>query len=125
MTTARNAPCPCGSEKKFKACCGATGAPLPPVLDEEGEPVPVQWKLPALLCAVAVGLGVGVGFLRGGFSDGLAVSGAALLLVIGYLVIRAPPTSTGRGGGANIDYGMRKSRRSQGPRSRSQRRRGN
>jgi hypothetical protein len=72
---------------------------------------------------VAIGLGVGVGLLRDTFSDGLAVSGAALLLVIGYLVIRTPPSSTGRGGGANIDYGMNKSKRRKGPRSRSQRRR--
>jgi hypothetical protein len=122
MSSARNEPCPCGSGKKLKQCCGLTGAPPPPVLDASGEPVRRQWKLPAGLVAVAIGLGVGIGLLRDTFSDGLAVGSASLLLVIGYLVIRTPPDSTGRGGGANIDYGMNKPKRRRGPRSRSQRR---
>jgi len=29
MTIGRNEPCPCGSGKKFKKCCGAKGAPAP------------------------------------------------------------------------------------------------
>jgi len=123
MSISRNDPCPCGSGKKFKQCCGATGAPPPPVLDESGEPAPRAWKLPAGLASLAIGLGVGIGLLRDSFTDGLAVGGAALLLVIGYLIIRTPPGSTGRGGGANINYGMNKPRRRRGPRSRSQRRR--
>jgi len=123
MPVARNAPCPCGSGKKFKLCCGLTGAPAPPVLDEDGEPVRREWRLPAGLVGLSITAGVGVGLLRDSFGDGLAVGGAALLLVIGYLVIRTPPTATGRGGGANIDYGMRKPRRPQGPKSRSSRRR--
>ena len=100
MTVARNDPCPCGSGKKFKQCCGATGAPPPPFVDEAGEPVPRQWKLPAVLVLSAIGIGVGVGILRDSVSDGLAVFGAMFMLTIGYLVIRTPPSSTGRGGGA-------------------------
>jgi len=31
MATRRNAPCPCGSGKKYKHCCGAEGKPdIPP-----------------------------------------------------------------------------------------------
>jgi len=123
MTIARNDPCPCDSGKKYKQCCGATGAPPPPVLDEDGEPIPVQWKQPAALILVAICLGVGVGMLRESLSDGLAVGGAALLLTIGYLVIRDPPSSTGRGGGTNIDYGMNKPKRTRGRRGRASRRR--
>ena len=26
----RNAPCPCGSGRKYKSCCGALGVPTPP-----------------------------------------------------------------------------------------------
>ena len=123
MSIARNDPCPCGSGKKYKQCCGATGAPPPPVLDEDGQPIPLQWKLPALLVGLAITAGVGVGLLRESFPDGLAVGGAATLLVVGYLIIRTPPSSTGRGGGMNIDYGMNKPTRPRGTRSRSQRRR--
>ncbi len=126
MSVARNAQCPCGSGKKYKQCCGVTGAAPPPVVDEDGVPVPRDWKLPVGLVLLAVFAGVGIGFLRDSVSDGGAVTGAALLLVIGYLIIRTPPSSTGRGGGANINYGLgSRSRKRSGPRSRSQRRRGN
>ena len=94
-----------------------------PVLDESGQPIPRAWKLPAGLVLLAIGLGVAIGLWRDSVSDGFAVGGAALLLVVGYLAIRTPPTSTGRGGGSNIDYGMNKPKRSKGPKSRSQRRR--
>jgi hypothetical protein len=123
MSINRNAPCPCGSEKKYKHCCGATGAPPPPVVDAEGVAVPRAWKLPALLFAIAIGVGVGVGILRDAIQDGLAVSLALLVLVLGYLVIRAPPSSTGRGGGANINFGMNKPKRRAGAPNRSTRRR--
>ena len=123
MTIARNDPCPCDSGKKYKQCCGATGAPPPPVLDEDGQPIPLQWKFPALLVSLAIGAGVGVGLWRESFPDGLAVGAAATLLTAGYLIIRLPPSSTGRGGGTNIDYGMNKPKQSRGARSRSQRRR--
>jgi hypothetical protein len=121
MSIARNAPCPCGSDKKYKQCCGQTGAPPPPVLDEHGEPVGRDWKRPAGLVCLAILLGVGTGLLRSDISDGFAVGGASLLLVIGYLVTRTPPSSTGRGGGAAINYGMgnpRSSRRRTGSKKR-------
>jgi hypothetical protein len=123
MSIARNDPCPCGSGKKFKQCCGVTGAPPLPALDESGEPIPRAWKLPVGLVLLAIGLGVGIGVLRDSVSDGLAVGGAALLMVVGYLVIRTPPGSTGRGGGTNIDYGMNKPKRRKRAKSRSERRR--
>jgi len=123
MAISRNAPCPCGSGKKYKRCCGAVGAPPPPRVDAEGQPVPVAWKVPAALFALAVGCGALVGFLRDSVQDGLSVSLALLVIVLGYLVIRKPPGSTGRGGGANIDYGMKRPRRNPRAPNRSARRR--
>ena len=63
-----------------------------------------------------------VGFLRDAVQDGLSVSLALLVIVLGYLVIRKPPMGTGRGGGANIDYGMKAPRNPRAP-NRSARRR--
>lgn len=36
-TVGRNAPCPCGSGKKFKNCCGGPGQPAGPGIDHAGE----------------------------------------------------------------------------------------
>ncbi len=83
MSISRNAPCPCGSGKKFKQCCGAVGAPPPPVLDADGAPVPKAWMLPAGLFLLALVLGGLVGQLRQSVADGLSVSLALLGLVLG------------------------------------------
>jgi hypothetical protein len=124
MMNARNAPCECGSGKKFKRCCGATGAPPPPILNEEGAPVPKAWKFPALLFVLAAGAGMLVGQLRGSVQDGLSVSLALLVMVLGYLVIRSPPGATGRGGNSNIDYGRTRQRRPGASNRRTRRRDG-
>ena len=128
MTTARNAPCPCGSGNKFKRCCGAEGSAA-----AEGEDTQEVFQtpqdrralmIPLMLVAAAIGIGIGVGTLRGGIADGLAVSFALILGVMIFLMARNPPEGTGRGGGAAINYGMGgKKRGSAGPQNRRQRRR--
>ena len=88
---------------------------------------------PVLMFAAAIGVGVGVGSLRGEVADGFAVALALCVGVAMYLMARNPPESTGRGGGAAINFGMgqdkkptRKNRaqnRSYGPPNRRSRRR--
>ena len=53
MKVGRNAPCPCGSGKKYKACCLAKSAP--------GAPMPLRDKL--LIALVGIGLAAGVAAL--------------------------------------------------------------
>ena len=128
MTVARNAPCPCGSKKKYKRCCGADKADGPET-DQPSAEVDVPagmptWMLPAILMLSAVGVAVVVGTLRSSVRDGVSVGLALGMLVIGYLMARNPPTSSGRGGGANINFGMGSNRsRSNRPSNRSKRRR--
>ena len=88
---------------------------------------------PVLMFAVAIGVGVGVGTWRDAVSDGLAVALALCMGVAMYLMARNPPESTGRGGGAAINFGMgqdkkpirrnRAQKRSYGPPNRRSRRR--
>jgi len=88
---------------------------------------------PVLMFAVAIGVGVGVGTWRGTVSDGFAVALALCMGVAMYLMARNPPESTGRGGGAAINFGMgqekktnksnRAQNRSYGPPNRRSRRR--
>jgi len=131
MTTPRNAACPCGSGKKFKRCCGAAGGA--PVEDTEETDLPGQpaasiferlpWTI-IWLVLVDIGAGVAVGTYRDAVADGLAVTMALLMATALYALIRKPPSSTGRGGGTAINYGLGGSRpRNQGPRNRRQRRR--
>ena len=135
MSTPRNAECPCGSKKKYKRCCGANevaaenagmgGAGL-----ASSGPSKV---VPILLFASAIGVGVGVGTFRDAVADGLAVALALCLGIAMYLMARNPPESSGRGGGAAINFGMDNNKktnrptqnqsRSFGPPNRSSRRR--
>ena len=88
---------------------------------------------PVLMFAAAIGVGVGVGTWRNAVSDGLAVALALCMGVAMYLMARNPPESTGRGGGASINFGMgqdkkpqrrnRAQNRSYGPPNRRSRRR--
>ena len=142
MIPAKNAACPCGSGKKFKRCCGAPGAVPAPVVAamlesaelEAGSVPKVPSKVvPVILFALSIGAGVGVGTWRDAVADGLAVGLALCVGVVMYLVSRNPPQSSGRGGGASINFGLnqngtarrqrRSTTRSNGPPSRRSRRR--
>jgi threonine/homoserine efflux transporter RhtA len=73
---------------------------------------------------VDIGAGVAVGSYRDAVADGIAVTMALLMATALFVLIRKPPSSTGRGGGTAIDYGLGGSkRRTQGPSNRRQRRR--
>jgi hypothetical protein len=131
MTTPRNAACPCGSGLKFKRCCGAAGGTLAEDTEETDGPAGrsagrfdgVPWLI-VWMVIMDIGAGVAVGTFRDAVADGLAVSMALLMATGLYAMLRKPPSSTGRGGGTAIDYGLGGSKpRNQGPRNRRQRRR--
>jgi len=135
MSTPRNAECPCGSKKKYKRCCGANEVAAENAgMGGAGIAAGGTSKVvPILMFASAIGVGVGVGTLRSAIADGLAVSLALCVGVAMYLMARNPPESTGRGGGAAINFGMDKTKKSNrqaqsqsrsfGPPNRSSRRR--
>lgn len=129
MAIARNEPCPCGSGKKYKRCCGAPGA-IPkfgPEVAAEGVASAASdtGRVATVVALVAAAGGAGVGFAMESTSNGVAVGMAVLLAGIIYLMARKPPSSTGRGGNTAIDFGLnqRGQRRNAGPQNRRQRRR--
>ena len=132
MTIARNAPCPCGSGKKFKRCCGAVGATpidLDSGEDTNGAASPERsngtGRVAAVLIGISVAIGVGAGTAMEAVSSGLAVGMACVMASLIYLMARKPPESTGRGGGTAINFGLtsRGNRRGNAPQNRRQRRR--
>ena len=124
MTPARNAPCPCGSGKKYKRCCGADGGVAATDDAVQSAQPKSSRALPVVLFAAAIGVGVGVGTLREAVADGLAVSLALIMGVIIYLMARNPPEGTGTEGGTAINFGLSSRGRSRrrGPQNRRQRR---
>jgi hypothetical protein len=95
MTVGRNAPCPCGSGKKYKNCC-------------LGRALPAERRkliaLVAVLVAASAGGGIAVGFYFG-TSNGI-LGGLVGLVAIGiFLALRSPPKSRGRSGSDRIDFG--------------------
>ena len=131
MTTPRNAACPCGSGNKFKRCCGAAGGTSVDDTEETEAPeesaVSNLERLPWMviwMVLVDIGAGVAVGTYRDAVADGVAVTMALLMATTLFALIRKPPSSTGRGGGTAINYGLGGSKpRNQGPGNRRQRRR--
>ena len=126
MAIARNEPCPCGSGKKYKRCCGAPGAT--PKYGSEGESTAVAsdtGRIAVVVALAATVVGAGIGVAMDSTANGLAVGMAVLLAGIIYLMARKPPSSTGRGGNTAIDFGLnrRGQRRNSGPQNRRQRRR--
>ena len=127
MSTPRNAPCPCNSGKKFKRCCGATGAENDAGDEAESAVEPPnngrRIGVPLALVSGAVGLGVAVGTLRGEVADGLAVTLALTMGIIIYLMARNPPEGTGTEGGSAINFGLDRRGRSRGNRTQNRRQR--
>ena len=123
MSTSRNAPCPCGSGKKFKRCCELNDASSSGAAELAGNQGGGASKVvPILFFAAAIGVGVAVGTWRDAVADGLAVALALCVGVVMYLMARNPPEGTGRGGGAAINFGMDQNRRSNNTSTRSQNR---
>ena len=95
MKVARNAPCPCGSGKKYKNCC------------LEGKSANARkgqntFLGVAIAVVVLVALGAGA---QWGIKSGVTFGLFGLVLIGIYLATRNPPSSRGRGGAGNINFG--------------------
>lgn len=91
----RNAPCPCGSGRKYKHCC-------------IGGPIATSRTKLRLLFLLAVAIIV-AGAWWAAYWWGLRVGGiiaiAGLATLVGYVILRNPPPSRGRTGADRIDFG--------------------
>ncbi len=92
----RNAPCSCGSGKKYKQCC--LGKPPPEVRRK-------LVVLPLILMPLALGLGA-LFWIRNGAGMGLAV-GAGAVICVGIILgfSNPPPSDGGKGDAAGINFG--------------------
>jgi hypothetical protein len=96
-TVERNAPCPCGSGKKYKHC-------------HLRKPVDIKspsMLVPLILAVVALAAGVFVGIQRSVGAGVSVTAGAAILIaVFWFLRTPPPPTNTKNDPGA-INFGRR------------------
>lgn len=93
-TVSRNAPCPCGSGKKYKHCClgkspAVSGSRLLPIV---------------LLTLVGLGTGVAVG-LRSGVGAGFSVAAGTLIVISLIWLLRDPPPPGKGGDPGAINFG--------------------
>ena len=102
MATQRNAPCPCGSGKKFKHCHLGKEAELAPA--EDGEDIVEARGKPWWLLSIPLVLGVAMGFWKG-TEMGFYVGVAALLAVGGLVVFKDPPPPRNQGNASGIGFG--------------------
>jgi hypothetical protein len=94
MSVGRNEPCPCGSGKKFKQCCLGKA----PVKDQRYK------RLLILVGFLFVVAGAVVGYITTPKNGALTgVTGVLLVAMVG--MIRKPPSSSGKGGGDQINFG--------------------
>ena len=93
----RNEPCPCGSGKKFKLCHIGNLEGLSTGRSRR-DPIPY----------VIAGLGVVGGVVlmsTTGLKVGLTVAGGGIMLAVGYILFRNPPSSKGGGDPGAINFG--------------------
>ena len=108
MKLSRNAPCPCGSGKKYKQCHlgkgmpGAEGSP-----EQQIQASSEQRKLSIILGVISIALGIVAGFWREPF-EGIIVAVAAGMLSLVYLSFRRPPPPNANAGDpAALNFGRR------------------
>lgn len=98
VTISRNAPCPCGSGKKYKQCCLGKS---PAAMGGGARTLPLVLALVAL---AGVGAGVAVG-LRSGLSTGVSVGAGTLILIGLFWLLRDPPPPGGNKDPGAINFG--------------------
>ena len=93
---ARNAPCPCGSNKKYKRCCG---------VNPEEAVAKKGRKLPIILSLLCVAAGVYCGITYG-YKLGIGVGGGSLILLWIFLYLQdPPPPNADSGDPAGLNFG--------------------
>ena len=99
MTVARNAPCPCGSGKKYKRCHGADGAEEPSAVKKR-----VQ-KLPLLIAVGGLNAGVIHAFTVGFDTGGLVAVGGVVAAIALSVFSDPPPPNANPGDPAGLGFG--------------------
>ena len=94
MAVGRNAPCPCGSGKKYKVCC----------LNASATQDPRMQRLMMITGALSLIAGVVVGF-NSTPKNGLFTTLGILIAVFLFVILTKPPSSRGKGGGDQINFG--------------------
>ena len=96
MPVSRNAPCPCGSGKKYKHCCYG--------VEQSVRSKHSRKQLVVLLLLVILMSAGAVWWL--GWDTGIRAGVLGVILLGGYMILRNPPGTSGRSDkGANIDFG--------------------
>ncbi len=88
MSTPRNAPCPCGSGKKYKHCCALKPSSDKPSTSSSSR----HWfdRNTRILSALALALAVAIGVWKGVY-PALIVLAAEVACIAIYLALRDPP----------------------------------
>ena len=95
-TVARNAPCPCGSGKKYKQCCQQTG----------GAEAARRTRKVRIMGSVLAACAIVAGW-QFGRQVGLIVAGAGVLLLGLYLFVLDDPPPPAQGGNPGaINFGQ-------------------
>ena len=94
MAPGRNAPCPCGSGKKYKVCCLNASA----TQDRRFQRI---MSITVILSIVA-GIIVAFNFTP---KNGILTTLGILIVVFLIVTLTKPPPSRGKGGGDQINFG--------------------
>ena len=103
MKVSRNAPCPCGSGKKYKHCClGLENTQMGTVA-----PRVERTRTISILTAIGAALTAAAWYAED-LSLAITVAGASAVLGVGYLIFtNPPPPRKDAGNPAGLDFGRK------------------
>jgi hypothetical protein len=94
MAVGRNAPCPCGSGKKYKVCCLNAAA----TQDRRTQRIMLFTTALSIVAGIIVGL-------NSTPKNGILTTLGILIVVFLIVTLTKPPPSRGKGGGDQINFG--------------------
>jgi len=94
MAVGRNAPCPCGSGKKYKVCC----LDKSPAQDRRTQRIMIFTAVLSLISGVMVAF-------NSTPKSGILTTLGILIVVFLIVTLTKPPPSRGKGGGDQINFG--------------------
>ncbi len=100
MEVAKNAPCPCGSGKKYKRCHGADGA-----TPEVAAKASARAKIPAVIAGLGVAAGLVFCFTHDWSTGGLVALGGVVAGLMLYGFSDPPPPNPNSGDPAGLGFG--------------------
>ena len=100
MEAAKNAPCPCGSGKKYKRCCGVEGAEAQTSAVKTG-----VRKLPVAVAVAGVVIGLVLVFTHDYVTGGAVAIGGVVGAIMLSVFTDPPPPKAGSGDPAGLSFG--------------------